>query len=92
MQENMQMVAIYQRIKSRTEAPVGKLMVNEILEKLWTHLMVNFITKLTLVAGKDVILVVCNRLSKNNTFYSNTMSLRSLSLKYTHFPALELAL
>ena len=28
------------------------------------HLMVDFITKLLLVAGKDVILVVCNRLSK----------------------------
>ena len=26
--------------------------------------MVDFITKLLLVAGKDVILVVCNRLSK----------------------------
>ena len=28
------------------------------------HLTVNFITKLLLVAGKDAILVVCNRLSK----------------------------
>jgi len=26
--------------------------------------MVDFITKLLLVAGKDIILVVCNRLSK----------------------------
>ena len=28
------------------------------------HLIVDFITKLPLVAGKDTILVVCNRLSK----------------------------
>jgi len=28
------------------------------------HLTVNFITKLPLVAGKDVILVVCDRLFK----------------------------
>ena len=30
--------------------------------------MVDFITKLPLVAGKDVILVVCNRLSKMTYF------------------------
>ena len=30
--------------------------------------MVNFITKLLLVAGKNVILVVCNRLSKMTHF------------------------
>lgn len=47
---------------------MGKLMVNEIPEKMWTHLTVDFITKLLLVAGKDVILVVCDRLS---TFCSN---------------------
>ena len=38
-------------------------MANEISERLWTHLIVGFITKL-LVAEKDAILVVCNRLSK----------------------------
>ena len=53
-----------QRMKNRTEAPVGKLMMNEVLEKVWTHLTVDFIMKLPLVAGKNVILVVCNRLSK----------------------------
>ena len=30
--------------------------------------MVNFITKLLVVAGKDAILVVCNRLSKMTYF------------------------
>jgi len=34
--------------------------------------MVNFITKLLLVAGKDVILVVCNRLSKMAYFVAIT--------------------
>ena len=34
-------------------------MINEVPEKLWTHLIVDFITKLLLVIGKDVILVVC---------------------------------
>jgi len=57
-----------QRMKNRTEAPAGKLKLSEILEKLWTHLTVNFITKLPLVAGKDVILVVYNRLSKMTHF------------------------
>ena len=32
------------------------------------HLMVDFITKLPLVAGKDMVLVVCNRLSKITCF------------------------
>jgi len=55
-------------MKNRTEAPVGKLMTNKVLEKPWTYMVVDFITKLPLVAGKDVILVVCNRLSKMTHF------------------------
>jgi len=55
-------------MKNRTEALAGKLMVNEVLEKIWTHLIVDFITKLLLVAGKDVILVVCDMLSKITYF------------------------
>ena len=53
-----------QRIKNRPEKPVGKLKLSEVPEKLWTHLMVDFITKLPVVAGKDAILVVYDRLSK----------------------------
>jgi len=34
MLENMDKCDLYQRIKNRTEALVGKLMANEILEKL----------------------------------------------------------
>jgi len=51
-------------MKNRTEAPVEKLKLSKVLEKLWTYLTVDFIMKLSLVAGKDVILVVCDRLSK----------------------------
>ena len=59
-------------MKNRAEAPVEKLMANEVLKKVWTHLMVDFITKLSLVAGKDVILVVCDKLSKIAHFVAMT--------------------
>ena len=45
----------------RIEVPAEKLMMNEILEKLQIYLMV---VKLSLVAEKDMILVVYDRLSK----------------------------
>jgi len=51
---------VCQRMKNRTEVPAGNLMTNEISEKPWMHLTVDFITKLPLVAGKDTILVVCD--------------------------------
>ena len=51
-------------MKNRMEVPAEKLKLSEVPEKLWTHLMVDFITKLPLVTGKNAILVVCNRLSK----------------------------
>ena len=63
---------LYQRIKNRAEELVGKLKLSEVLEKPWTHLMVDFITKLPVVAGKDAILVVCNRLSKMTYFVATT--------------------
>jgi len=44
--------------------PAEKLKLNKVPEKLWTHLIVDFITKLPVVARKDAILVVCNRLFK----------------------------
>jgi len=59
-------------MKNRTEVLVGKLKLNEISEKLWTYLIVDFITKLPLVARKDAILVVCNRLSKITYFVTTT--------------------
>ncbi len=63
---------ICQRMKNKTEVIIGKLKLSKILEKPWTHLMVDFITKLPLVAGKDMILVVCNRLSKMTYFVTTT--------------------
>ena len=59
---------IYQRMKNRTKVLVGKLKLSEVPEKLQTHLIVDFITKLPLVAGKNTILVVCDRLSKITHF------------------------
>ena len=59
-------------MKNYTEAPAGKLKLSEIPEKLWTYIMVDFITKLLLVARKDVILVVCNKFSKMTHFVAMT--------------------
>ena len=61
-----------QRTRNRTEEVVGKLKLSEMLEKPWTHLIVDFITKLPIVAGKDAILVVCDRLSKMTHFVATT--------------------
>ena len=59
---------LYQRMKNRMEEPTGKLKLSEMPEKPWTHLTVDFITKLPVVAEKDTILVVCDRLSKMTHF------------------------
>ena len=53
-----------QRMKNQTEEPAGKLKLSEAPQKTWSHLTVDFLTKLLVVAGRDAILVVCNRLSK----------------------------
>ena len=63
---------MYQRIKNRIQVPVEKLKLSKVLKKLQIHLIVDFITKLPLVAGKDIILVVCNRLSKMIYFVTIT--------------------
>ena len=61
-----------QRMKNRMEAPAEKLKLCEVLEKLWIYLMVDFITKLPLVARKDAILVVYDKLSKMTHFVATT--------------------
>ena len=53
-----------QRMKNRTEEVAGKLKLNEVPEKPWIHITVDFIMKLPIVVEKNAILVVCNRLSK----------------------------
>jgi len=59
-------------MKNKIEEIAGKLKLSEVPKKPWTHLMVDFITKLPLVAGKDAILVVCNRLFKMMYFVAIT--------------------
>ena len=59
-------------MKNRTEKLAGKLKLSKIPEKPWTHLTVDFITKLPVVAGKDTILVVYDRLSKMTHFVAAT--------------------
>jgi len=51
-------------MKNRIEEVAGKLKLGEVPEKLWIYISVDFITKLPMIAGKDAILVVCDRLSK----------------------------
>ena len=73
-----------QRMKNRTEELAGKLKLSEIPEKPWTHLTVDFITKLPVVAGKDAILVVCNRLSKMAHFVAMTEGISVEGLARCH--------
>ena len=61
-----------QRMKNRTEELAGKLKLSEVPKKHWAYLTVNFITKLPVVAEKDTILVVCDRLSKMTHFVVTT--------------------
>ena len=61
-----------QRMKNKMEELAGKLKLSEVPEKLWTHLMIDFIMKLPVVTGKDAILVVCDRLSKMTHFVTTT--------------------
>ena len=61
-----------QRMKNRIEELVDRLKLSEVPEMSWMYLMVDFITKLPVVAGKDVILVVCDRLSKITHFVVTT--------------------
>ena len=61
-----------QRIKNRIEEVAEKLKLGEVLEKPWSHLMVDFIMKLLVVAGKNAILVVCDKLSKMIYFVATT--------------------
>jgi len=63
---------LYQRMKNRMEEVAEKLKLSEILEKSWIYLTVDFIIKLPIVARKDVILVVCDWLSKITHFVTTT--------------------
>jgi len=47
-------------------------MPNAIPEKPWSHISADFITKLLLAQGYNVILVVCNHFSKMAHFVATT--------------------
>ena len=59
-------------MKNWTELLAEKLKLSEVLEKTQTHLIVDFITKLPVVAEKNTILVVCDRLFKMMYFVAIT--------------------
>jgi len=61
-----------QRMKNRAEMPVGKLRPNQVPERLWQHISVDFIMKLPVSRGHDSILVVCDRFSKMSHFVATT--------------------
>ena len=52
--------------------PAGKLRPNQVSEKPWQYILVDFITKLPVLKGHDSILVVCNRFSKMSHFVVTT--------------------
>ena len=62
----------YQRNKNHIEALAGKLMSNAVLEKPWSHIIADFITKLPLAHEYNMILVVCNRITKMAHFVPTT--------------------
>ena len=59
-------------MKNRAEMPAGKLRPNEILERSWQHISVDFITKLLMSKDHDSILVVCDMFSKMSYFVATT--------------------
>ena len=61
-----------QRIKNRAEMSAGKLRPNQVPERPWQYILVDFITKLPMSKSHDLILVVCNRFSKMSHFVAIT--------------------
>jgi len=58
--------------KQKLHRTAGKLMSNSIPEKPWTHISVDFIMKLPLAQGYDLILVIVDRLTKIVHFIPTT--------------------
>jgi len=59
-------------MKNRAEMPAGKLRSNQIPERPWQHILVDFIMKLPMSKGHDSILVVCDRFLKMSHFVATT--------------------
>jgi len=70
----------YQRMKNRAEMPTGKLRPNQVPERPWQHILVDFITKLPVSKGHDSILVVCDRFSKMSHFVATTEKIMAKEL------------
>ena len=73
----------YQKIKNRTEMLVGKLRLNVVLKKLWQYISVDFIMKLLVSRGHDLILVVYNRFLKMSYFYNDNRKNNSRNINKT---------
>jgi len=61
-----------QRMKNRVEMLAGKLRPNQVPERPWQHILVDFIMKLPVSKGHDSILVVYDRFSKMSHFVVTT--------------------
>ena len=59
-------------MKNRAEMLAGKLRPNQVPERPWQHISVDFITKLPVSKDHDSILVVCDRFSKMSHFVATT--------------------
>ena len=79
---------LYQRMKNRTEEPAEKLKLSEVPQKTWTHLTVDFIMKLLVVAGKDAILVVCDSIIYKSTCPENYIPAAMPPLNHTSLPSM----
>ena len=60
------------RVRSMPEDEKQDRGTSRVPKKPWSHLIVDFITKLPVVAGKDIVLVVYDRLSKMTHFVATT--------------------
>ena len=59
-------------MKNRVKMPAGRLRPNQIPEKLWQHILVDFIMKLLISKGHDLILIVYNKFLKMSHFMAMT--------------------
>jgi len=59
-------------MKNRAEMLAGKLRPNQVPERPWQHILVDFITKLPVSKGHDSILVVYDRFLKMSHFVATT--------------------
>ena len=59
-------------MKNRTEMPARKLRPNQVLERPWQYISVDFITKLLVSKCHDLILVVYDRFLKMSHLVATT--------------------